>query len=238
VPISAFAFDYDGTLADDGKVRAVTLDALLRARASGFTLVMVTGRQLPDLRSIFAHLDLFDAVVAENGALFHLPRLDEERVLAESPPKAFVEALRRRDVRPLAFGRVIVATETGNRTVVSEAIAESGAPWRMIFNKESLMCLPTGVDKASGLEAALAALGLPAERALGVGDAENDMPLLAACGVGAAVANALPMLKAAASIVAEGDAGAGVAWLIDRVLDDPALGWLSGTGAAQRTAGA
>jgi hypothetical protein len=83
------------------------------------------------------------------------------------------------------------------------------------------MCLPPGVDKASGLAAALSALDVAAETVLGVGDAENDIAFLAVCGVSAAVANALPDVKGAADMVTPVDDGAGVAWLIDRLLEDP-----------------
>jgi hydroxymethylpyrimidine pyrophosphatase-like HAD family hydrolase len=55
---------------------------------------------------------------------------------------------------------------------------------------------------------------------VGVGDAENDDALLRFCGVGAAVANALPKLKEAADIVLDRARGEGVAELIDRMLDD------------------
>jgi hydroxymethylpyrimidine pyrophosphatase-like HAD family hydrolase len=58
---------------------------------------------------------------------------------------------------------------------------------------------------------------------LAAGDAENDLAFFAICGVSAAVANALPDVKAAADIVTEGEAGAGVAWLIDRVLEGSLL---------------
>jgi hypothetical protein len=84
------------------------------------------------------------------------------------------------------------------------------------------MVLPPGIDKASGLHAALETLGLAAGSVVGVGDAENDHPFLDACGLGAATANALPSLKAAADLVTEGEEGAGVAWLIDRILHDEA----------------
>ena len=40
------------------------------------------------------------------------------------------------------------------------------------------MILPSGVNKASGLQAALQALGLSAETVIGVGDAENDHAFL------------------------------------------------------------
>ena len=55
----------------------------------------------------------------------------------------------------------------------------------------SLFCLP-GIDKATGLAAALAELNLSAAETVAVGDAENDAAMLTACGQGVAVANALP----------------------------------------------
>jgi HAD superfamily hydrolase (TIGR01484 family) len=218
VPIRAFATDYDGTLASHGQVDAATLDALQRLKASGCKLLMVTGRELPDLRSVFLDLDLFDGVVAENGALLYQPDRGEEP-LAPEPPAALIDELRRRKLVPLAVGRSIVATARENEAEVAEALEALELPWQAIFNKDSVMILPEGVDKASGLVAGLLALGLTPPDALGVGDAENDHPFLAACGLSAAVANALPALKAEVDIVTEGDEGAGVAWLIDQLLN-------------------
>ena len=76
------------------------------------------------------------------------------------------------------------------------------------------MILPPGVDKASGLAVALDELGIPPERVVAVGDAENDHALLKACGFGVAVANALPALRERADYVTGGERGAGVAELI------------------------
>ena len=53
---------------------------------------------------------------------------------------------------------------------------------------------------------------------VGVGDAENDHALLDCCGLGAAVANALPSIKSHADVVLERDHGAGVSELVERVL--------------------
>jgi len=214
------ATDYDGTLASHGDVHAATLAALHRLKASERHLIMVTGRELPDLRRVFPQVALFDLVVAENGALLWRPGSGEERQLAASPPPAFVEALRLAGVQPLAVGRSIVATANEYAAVVELAIRELGIGWRTILNKDSVMSLPAGVDKASGLAAALETLGLAAADVLGVGDAENDHAFLAECGVAAAVANALPDLKAAVDIVTPEPEGAGVAWLIKQVLED------------------
>ena len=65
--ISCLAADYDGTLAHDGIVEDATADALIAFRRSGRRLLLVTGRELPDLMRVFPQIDLFDRVVAENG---------------------------------------------------------------------------------------------------------------------------------------------------------------------------
>src|SRR5437879_7788028 len=94
----ALATDYDGTLAADGRVSAATLDALRRLRESGRRLLLVTGRELNDLMQVFSELDVFDRVVAENGALLYEPKTKEEKLLCEAPPAGFVERLRARGV--------------------------------------------------------------------------------------------------------------------------------------------
>ena len=70
----ALATDYDGTLAIDGVARDQTLAALLRLRRSGRRAILVTGRQLDDLQRVCPRLELFDRVVAENGALLYRPQ--------------------------------------------------------------------------------------------------------------------------------------------------------------------
>jgi HAD superfamily hydrolase (TIGR01484 family) len=104
------ATDYDGTIAHDGVVDADTITALERLRASSRRLILVTGRELPDLHRVMPRLDLFDRVAAENGALLYRPRSKEERVLANPPPARFIERLEQMPVSPLSLGRVIVAT--------------------------------------------------------------------------------------------------------------------------------
>jgi len=83
-----------------------------------------------------------------------------------------------------------------------------------------VMILPAGINKATGLAAALNRMGLSPRNAVGVGDAENDHALLAFCECGVAVANALPTLKEAADFVTTGARGAGVTELIAGLLHD------------------
>ena len=94
--IRAIASDYDGTLAENDVVPASTVAALARFKASGRTLILVTGRHLPDLKEVFGSLLLFDLVVVENGGLLYFPGSGEVRPLAAPPSEAFVASLRRR----------------------------------------------------------------------------------------------------------------------------------------------
>src|SRR5687768_315917 len=210
------ATDYDGTLATDGQLLGATREALERLRASARKIVMVTGRQLDDLQRVCPDLGPFEVVVAENGAVLYWPASKEKRVLAEAPPPEFAERLRELGVPDPAVGDVVVATWHPHEVRVLEAIRELGLELQVTFNKGAVMVLPSGVNKATGLSAALSAMGFSPHEAVGIGDAENDHAFLSLCECGVAVQNALPMLKERADLVTNADHGAGVAELIDR----------------------
>ncbi|HUC10290.1 MAG TPA: HAD-IIB family hydrolase [Stellaceae bacterium] len=216
----AFATDYDGTLAEDGRVAPETLSALKALHQSGRKLILVTGRELPELQRVFPEIGEFDLVVAENGALLYEPATTTEIALGAAPPAAFLEWLKKHDVSPLSVGRSIVATWEPNEKKVLQAIRELGLELQIIFNKGAVMVLPSGVNKASGLAAALDRLQLSPLNVVGIGDAENDHAFLRACGCAVAVANALPMVKEDAEIVTSGARGAGVAEVIRRLIDN------------------
>jgi hydroxymethylpyrimidine pyrophosphatase-like HAD family hydrolase len=214
----AFACDYDGTLASDGRVSDSTLEALRRLRASGRKLVLVTGRELEQLISVFPDLDLCEWVVAENGALLYHPGTRTEKPLGDPPPAEFLRELKTRGV-PISVGRVIVATWEPHETTVLGVIRDLGLERQVIFNKGAVMILPSGVNKATGLAAALEELQLTAHNVVGIGDAENDHAFLRLCECSVAVANALPMVKQQADLVTIGDHGAGVAEIVDALVE-------------------
>ena len=214
------ACDYDGTLAKDGRVSPGTIGSLERFVASGRKLVLVTGRELDDLQRTFDRLDLFDRVVAENGALLYNPAQREEKALADPPPLGFVPLLQQRGVTPISVGRVIVATWRPHETAVMDTIRDLGLELQVIFNKGAVMVLPSGVNKRTGLDAALRDLGFSLRNTAGVGDAENDHAFLNACECSVVVANALPALRETADLVTAGDHGVGVQELVDLMLSD------------------
>lgn len=215
----ALAADYDGTIAHDGVVSEETLDALARLSASGRKLILVTGRELDDLRRVFPAYRRLNRIVAENGALIFNPGTGAIRMLTEPPPERLVAELRR-DGIPLSVGRTILATVEPYETQVLAAIRSLGLEWHVIFNKGAVMALPSGMTKATGLTAVLAEYSIAPEHVVGVGDAENDHAFLSLCGCAVAVANALPSVKDRADLVTAGRHGIGVTELIDRILAD------------------
>ncbi len=211
------ATDYDGTLADDGTVNAQTVEALNRFRASGRLLVLVTGRELAELKQAFSELELFEFVVTENGATLYQPLTQVEETLAPPPPGPFVELLAQRGV-PLAVGRTIVATVQPYESVVLQTIRDLGLELQVVFNKGAVMVLPSAVNKATGLMTALSRLMIPPSQVVAIGDGENDHSLLGAAGLGIAVQNAVPQLKERAALVTDQPASRGVIEVIDRLL--------------------
>ncbi len=216
----ALACDYDGTLAKDGVVSPQTIDALERVGASGRKLILITGRLLEDLQMAFPRLDLFTYVVAENGALLYNPADSTEKLLGEAPPRQFIQALRERGITPLVAGRVIVASLHPHEKTIVDVIAKLGLELQVIFNKGAVMVLPTGMNKATGLVAALQELKFSAHNVVGIGDAENDHSFLSLCECSVAVANAIPSLKEQADYTTKAENGDGVIELIEQLLAD------------------
>lgn len=216
----ALATDYDGTLAHDGHVDPLTIDALHRLRTSGRKVILVTGRELPELKAAFPDIGLCDVVVAENGALLYWPGQDKEEILGEAPSSEFVAAFNERNIKPFSVGRVIVATWHPHETAVLQVIQDLGLEYHIIFNKGAVMVLPSGINKATGLAKALKRLKITPQHVAAIGDAENDHAFLDSCAMAVAVDNALPALKMHCDMVTAGDHGRGVIELIDRILAD------------------
>jgi hydroxymethylpyrimidine pyrophosphatase-like HAD family hydrolase len=216
----ALATDYDGTLASDGVAADSAIEALRKLRASGRRSILVTGRILSDLRAVFPHIDLFDAVVAENGAVLFVPSTQQAEAIASAPPAAFVEALRAKNVSPLDVGEVIVSTWHPHEDVVLQTIRELGLDLTVIFNKGAVMVLPSNVNKATGLAAQIARMGLSRHNIAAIGDAENDLPFLTMCEASAATANALKSVQDACDYVTSASHGDGVDEFIQQIITD------------------
>ena len=207
------ACDYDRTLANEGVIFPNTEQALIEAKEAGFMLGLVTGREFEDLLNVCPQIELFEMVVAENGAVLYLPASKYIKDLVPPPPPEFIEELSRRQV-PFSAGRVVVGTVRPHDRKMFSVISDLELDLEVIFNKQDVMVLPRGVNKATGLEAGLKKIGIPASAIIAAGDAENDLVFLRASGYAVAVANALDSVKAEADFVTTLPRGDGVAEFI------------------------
>jgi hydroxymethylpyrimidine pyrophosphatase-like HAD family hydrolase len=80
----------------------------------------------------------------------------------------------------------------------------------------SLCVLAREADKGTALEFVGRKLEIPLAQTLAIGDNPNDMPMFAAAGVGVAMGNAPPAVKAAATVVGPSNDDEGVAWAVRR----------------------
>ena len=207
----AVALDLDGTLAGDDQLSESGMAAVKACRAER-RVILVTGRVFDDLEAAFPGLwREFDAVVAENGAVLHTGA--GARPLASPVDPAVHGALADRGVSVRA-GQVLLALAAGDAVTAAEVIAGLGLDCQVVRNRGAAMILPAGVTKGTGLLAALDELGLSPHNAIAVGDAENDLALLQAAEVGAAVAGAVPSLAAHADLRLSSGDGSAVAELL------------------------
>lgn len=202
------AFDYDGTLAREGVVPPELIAALEQCRRDGHALFLVTGRRFESVN--LGPLDqVFAGVVWENGAVMahaasgeiYLPfgQLDPQLI------KAFDEA-----GIPYERGLGIAATWTPHDQTLWQVLRAQGSTTSLEYNKGSVMVLPPGATKGAGLQYLLTLCGFSARNLAAFGDAENDLSMLTLAEVGVAVGDAVPSVRDAADLVAEGAGPQGV----------------------------
>ncbi len=215
--LKALALDYDGTIAEEGRLVPEVRAAISHARERGLIVLIVTGRILRDLRGAVGDLAFADAIVAENGAVVAFPASGRSRVLHDAPSSTLLNELRRRGVE-IEVGEVVIEAEASAGPATLEAIRDIEQPLALHFNRSRMMILPQGISKATGLAVALDTLRLSPHNVLAIGDAENDHELLRSVEVGVAVEWGSSSLKMAADEVLKGDGPAAVGLYIDALV--------------------
>ena len=207
----AVALDLDGTLTENDRLADCGI-AAVRASRADLKMILVTGRIFDDLEEAYPGLwSEFDAVVTENGAVMHAR--SDMRLLATPVDPAVHPALASRGIAARS-GRALLAIDGDAAATAIEVIAELGLDHQVVHNRGAAMIVPAGVTKGTGLLAALDELGLSPHNTIAAGDAENDLALLHAAEVGAAVANAVPSLAAQADLQLRSRDGTGIAELL------------------------
>ena len=79
-----------------------------------------------------------------------------------------------------------------------------------------LECVPLGIDKAASLQRLIDHLGIKREEVMACGDGWNDLSMIQFAGMGVAMANAAPELKACADFITLSNEEDGVAVAIEK----------------------
>ncbi len=212
------ASDLDGTLAEEGRVSNETWKTLKQAKIAGITLILVTGRTLDSFVAEGPFAELCEAIVAENGAVVYFPRRETITLPYGRLDPRVLQRLEIMNV-PLERGMVIAATVVPHDEAILKALRDSKSSANVEYNRDSVMLLPPGATKGTGLRYALTELGYSLHNVVACGDAENDRSLFEAVELGVAVANAQPTLKAVADTVLDKPRGEGVQALLLDLLD-------------------
>lgn len=208
------AFDFDGTLAQDGVVPPELESALERCRASGHALFLVTGRRFETV-SLGRLVELFTGVVWENGAVLAHTATGEVFLPFGQIHPHLLKALEEAAV-PFERGLAIAATWTPHDQTVWRVLSAHGGGASVEYNKGAVMLVPPGVSKGPGLERLLTICGFSVHNLAAFGDAENDQSLLTLAEVAVAVGDAVPAIKELADVVAEKPGPAGVLEILER----------------------
>ena len=208
-----FAFDLDGTLITGGARPAPRLlESLLRLKRACSKLILATGRCIGDINERFDG-GFFDAIVAENGAL--VVTAGGSRSGAPEGWPAVRENLLRHFVP--GCEEIIISSPRESLPLAERVVDRTRA--QIVLNKDRLMIVPLGVDKGTGLAAALEVLGLKDGEVACLGDGENDVAMFRVAGRRYAIRNSVEQLKSMAEFVSSSDDGEGTIEVVNHVLE-------------------
>jgi hydroxymethylpyrimidine pyrophosphatase-like HAD family hydrolase len=209
-----FAFDFDGTLAENGAVPQAVQKALEHLHSAGCALFLVTGR-LTNSVVLGSLADIFTGIVWENGAVLVHTATGEIYLPYGQVDPLLVIALEKAGV-PLEHGRAIVSTWNPHDQTVWQEVNRWAGEAAVVHNKGAVMILPPGASKGTGLRGLLHICGLSSHNLVSFGDAENDLSLFELSELAVAVADAVPALRAVADVVAGQPGPAGVSEVLSQ----------------------
>ena len=207
--------DFDRTFTDETLEVAPGLAPAIRLiEGKGIGFSIVSGRNYDFLKDFCQPLDgLVESFVAENGCLGYFK--GKKYVLGDSSRRA--ELIRRLEQLhvPYGQGEIVVGVDVPYEKGLMEALSGLDGAFHVIKNVDSLMVLPAGISKSSGVDWLARMYGVSRNETAAIGDAENDVAFKDSCGLLGAVSNAIPQMKATADYVCERSYGHGLKEFIE-----------------------
>ncbi len=193
------ALDLEGTLAQDGQISLENWDALRQAKMAGLTLILTTGSRLARFIDTGPYDELFEAIVAENGAVVYFPRRDSRELPFGRLSPQLSDKVQALNI-PLEQGEALIATRTPHDRALLNALRGAQGGAAVEYNREAVMLLPSGATKGTGLQYALQELGFSARNVVACGEAENDRSLFETAELAVAMPHALAEIQKLADV--------------------------------------
>lgn len=201
--------DYDRTFTDATlRVEPGLVDAILRLKRKGTLFSIVSGRKYEFMHDLYHSLEgVVDSFIAENGCV-GFANGSKHYIARVEGREEMLSRLRSLGV-PYDAGDVVVSVHRNYEREVDQTLA-SRPQMHVVKNVDSLMILPAGVSKATGIEWLMGVYSLTPRQMACIGDAENDLEMRSLCTLMGAVCNALPAVKRESDYVCKHDFGFGL----------------------------
>ncbi|WP_312029607.1 Cof-type HAD-IIB family hydrolase [Paenibacillus sedimenti] len=239
------ALDMDGTLLTEDKViSAENREAIAAAMEAGKTVIMSTGRGVQSAMPYVNELGLTTPIVAVNGGeVWEAPgKLLSRQLLAADTVRSLHAIAQKYDVWWWAYAVEGVFNRESESMDIDakhwlkfgyytenleklKQIRETVESWGTLEITNSHPCNielnPSGISKASGIEAVCKLLGISMSEVIAMGDSENDITMIRAAGLGVAMGNAQEEVKRIADITTVTNEEHGVAKVIHEYMLKP-----------------
>lgn len=239
----AIFMDIDGTLSVNGGAPSdVVVTEIQRARAQGHMFFLCTGRSMGFIPAPLQNVSYIDGVVCGSGTHVRLGEVDiwRERIprpVLQKVCSYFLKTGRKLDFegeeeiysmrwkldRPPVTHELDFETKYPQACITKLTVAGRiqqgdeaflGQWFSLCGMSEYFEAILLGNTKATGIEKMLSAIGIPREHSIAVGDSENDLAMLQYAGLGVAMGNASPKVKAQAGYITASYAEDGIAQMI------------------------
>ncbi|CJC98453.1 Cof family protein [Streptococcus pneumoniae] len=216
--IKLIALDLDGTLlTTDKRLTDRTKETLKAARDRGIKVVLTTGRPLKamdfflhelgtdgqeDEYTITLKLSLpLDAI--SEGTVYQI-QSDQESLYAKfNPALTFVPVDFEDLSNQMTYNKCVTAFAQEPLDAAIQKISPELFDQYEIFKSREMLLewSPKNVHKATGLAKLISHLGINQSQVMACGDEANDLSMIEWAGLGVAMQNAVPEVKAAANVV-------------------------------------
>lgn len=182
-----------------------------------------TAMDLQQTRKVLRFLEILPVTpILDDGRQFYVTDQDGYKVQYECWNNGMVctEVPNLADFLHFAPIKILMSVEPALLRGVQAQIAQYLPPELTVVQTAPfyLEVIPRRINKGQGLRDVCSALGLQPEETIAFGDAENDIPMLRAAGIGVAMGNASQAVKDAADYITASNNADGIAAALEVLL--------------------